>query len=192
MTRFRVRSCSLFARLHYTLCLLVARSHTTTMATFSPAPRRTTRYASIGMSPSPPRQGLGRRTRSGSTQPQSRFSTPARRGNLAPVRDDDSIMSSSGMDVDDDFSEIFERGVKAETVFSRSKEMTVSFYAQLPVEVRQALRDAGMVHMNTFYALISSYMYVFRLLPGRVHGRRRSCYGFRCGCVTGDMFRVEV
>ena len=53
------------------------------------------------------------------------------------------------MDVDDDFSEIFERGVKAETVFSRSKEMTVSFYAQLPVEVRQALRNAGMVHLNT-------------------------------------------
>ena len=96
------------------------------------------------------------------------------------------------MDVDDDFSEIFERGVKAETVFSRSKEMTVSFYAQLPVEVRQALRNAGIVYFNTFYALIFSYMYAFRLLPGRVHGRRRSCYRFRCGCVTGDMFRVEV
>ena len=117
-------------------------SRTTHMATFSPAPRRTARY-SVGMSPSPPRQGPSKRTRLGSTQPQSRFSTPARRGNLPPVHDDDSIMSGSGMDVDEESSEIFERGLKTETVFSKSREMTVTFYAQLPVEVRQALRNAG-------------------------------------------------
>lgn len=59
------------------------------------------------------------------------------------MRDDDSIMSGSGMDMDEDSFEIVERGLKAETVFSKSKEMTVTFYAQLPVEVRQALRTAG-------------------------------------------------
>ena len=47
------------------------------------------------------------------------------------------------MDVDEESSEIFERGLKTETVFSKSREMTVTFYAQLPVEVRQALRNAG-------------------------------------------------
>ncbi|KAI0748169.1 Non-repetitive/WGA-negative nucleoporin C-terminal-domain-containing protein [Daedaleopsis nitida] len=134
------------------------------MATFSPAPRRTARYSSIGMSPSPPRQGTSKRTRLGSVQPQSRFSTPARRGHLPPVRDDDSIMSGSGMDVDEGGSEIFERGLKTESVFSKSKEMTVTFYAQLPLEVRQALRNAdfyregytGDVDPVTGFAVVAS------------------------------------
>ncbi len=52
-------------------------------------------------------------------------------------------MSGSGMDVDDESSDVFERGLRADTVFSKSKEMTVTFYAQLPVEVKQALRSAG-------------------------------------------------
>lgn len=52
-------------------------------------------------------------------------------------------MSGSGMDVDDESSEVFERGPRTDTVFSKSKEMTVTFYAQLPVEVKQALRNAG-------------------------------------------------
>lgn len=52
-------------------------------------------------------------------------------------------MSGSGMDVDDESSEVFERGLRTDTVFSKSKEMTVTFYAQLPVEVKQALRSAG-------------------------------------------------
>ncbi|RPD66182.1 hypothetical protein L227DRAFT_539315 [Lentinus tigrinus ALCF2SS1-6] len=158
------------------------------MATFSPAPRRTARYASIGLSPSPPRQGLGRRTRAGSTQPQSRISTPARRGSLAPVRDDDSIMSGSGMDVDDDSSEIFERGLKAETVFSKSKEMTVTFYAQLPVEVRQALRNAdffregytGDVDPTTGFAVVASLETCFVWKYSQALTGTPTCYIFGC------------
>ena len=122
----------------------VARSLSATMATFSPAPRRTARYSSIGMSPSPPRQGPTRRTRAGSAQPQSRFSTPRRGNPLAPVRDDESIASGSGMDVDMEAPDAFEPTPRSDTVFSKSKEMSVTFYAQLPMEVRQALRNAGM------------------------------------------------
>ncbi len=98
-------------------------------------------------------------------------------------------MSGSGMDVDEEGSEIFERGLKSETVFSKSKEMTVSFYAQLPVEVRQALRNAGEKSFQTPFDLAS---YVGRLLQGRIHRRCRPSYWFCCGRFTGDMFRVEV
>lgn len=56
------------------------------------------------------------------------------------------MLSGFGMDVDEDGSEIFERGSRAEAVLSKSKEMTVTFYAQLPLEVRQALRNAGEWH----------------------------------------------
>ncbi|KAI0831351.1 hypothetical protein BC628DRAFT_1311430 [Trametes gibbosa] len=159
------------------------------MATFSPHPRRTTRYSSIGMSPSPPRQGPARRTRAGSTQPQSRFSTPARgAGKLAAVRDDESILSGSGMDVDDDSSEVFERGLRADTVFSKSKEMTVTFYAQLPLEVKQALRNAdfyrdaytGDVDTLTGFAVVASLRTCFVWKYSQALTGTPTCYIFSC------------
>ena len=184
-----LRSCSLYSLLSL---VLARRARAATMATFSPFPRRTARYSSIGMSPSPPRQGINKRTRAGSTQPQSRFSTPARRGGaLVPVRDDDSIFSGSGMDVDEEGSEIFERGPRTETVFSKSKEMTVTFYAHLPLEVKQALRNAGASRAYHSCLGLDAYV-VCRLLQGRVHGRRRSCNRFRGGCLFDHMFRLEV
>ena len=137
--------CALFSRTLWSPSLPsspVARSQTANMATFSPAPRRNARYSSVGMSPSPPRFGPTKRTRAGSAQPQSRFSTPRRGGHFAPIRDDESVASGSGMDVDEE-TEMFEHGLRADAVFSKSKEMTVTFYAQLPMEVRQALRNAG-------------------------------------------------
>lgn len=65
------------------------------------------------------------------------------------------MLSGSGMDVDEEGSEIFERGLRMDTVFSKSKEMTVTFYAQLPVEVRQALRNAG---ASRIYSLKLSHL----------------------------------
>ncbi|KAH9856929.1 Non-repetitive/WGA-negative nucleoporin C-terminal-domain-containing protein [Lenzites betulinus] len=159
------------------------------MATFSPQPRRTARYSSIGMSPSPPRQGPARRTRAGSTQPQSRFSTPARGGaKLGTVRDDESIMSGSGMDVDDNSSEVFERGLRADAVFSKSKEMTVMFYAQLPVEVKQALRSAdfyrdaytGDVDTLTGFAVVASLRTCFVWKYSQALTGTPTCYIFGC------------
>lgn len=49
------------------------------------------------------------------------------------------------MDVDDDnTSLIFERAIRSETVFAKSQQMAVSFYSNLPVEVKQVLKSAGM------------------------------------------------
>ncbi|KAI0636924.1 Non-repetitive/WGA-negative nucleoporin C-terminal-domain-containing protein [Trametes polyzona] len=142
------------------------------------------------MSPSPPRQGVAKRTRAGSTQPQSRFSTPARRtgGNMPAIRDDDSMLSGSGMDVDDDASEVFERGLKAETVFSKSKEMTVTFYAQLPMEVKQALRNAdffrdaytGDVDTLTGFAVVASLRTCFVWKYSQALTGTPTCYIFNC------------
>lgn len=44
------------------------------------------------------------------------------------------------MDVDDD-DEI--RGLKPETIFAKSPELTATFYSHLPVEVKQVLKSAG-------------------------------------------------
>lgn len=78
------------------------------------------------------------------------------------MRDDDSMLSGSGMDVDEEGSEIFERGLRTDTVFSKSKEMIVTFYAQLPVEVRQALRNAGPSQMVSLK--LSNLIFFRRLL----------------------------
>lgn len=45
--------------------------------------------------------------------------------------------------MDDANSMFSERGPKTETIFAKSEELFVSFYAHLPVEVRQALKNAG-------------------------------------------------
>ncbi|EJF65900.1 hypothetical protein DICSQDRAFT_49916 [Dichomitus squalens LYAD-421 SS1] len=141
------------------------------------------------MSPSPPRQGLSKRTRAGSNQPQSRLSTPARRGGvLAPVRDDDSVFSGSGMDVDEEGSEIYERGPRTETVFSKSREMTVTFYAHLPLEVKQALRNAdffregytGDVDPVTGFAVVASLTTCFVWKYSQALTGTPTCYIFSC------------
>ena len=106
------------------------------------------------------------------------------------MRDDDSIVSGSGMDVDEEGSEIFERGPRADMVFSKSREMTVTFYAQLPVEVRQALRNAGASQI--FVAVYCVFSFWSRLLQGRIYGRRRPRNWLRCGCLLENMLRLEV
>lgn len=51
------------------------------------------------------------------------------------------------MDVDDDnTSLIFERAIRSETVFAKSQQMAVSFYSSLPVEVKQVLKNAGLIN----------------------------------------------
>lgn len=56
---------------------------------------------------------------------------------MSPTRD----ASVASMDIDD-------AGVapKPDTVFARSREMTVALYSHLPEEVRLALRNAGVYH----------------------------------------------
>lgn len=45
------------------------------------------------------------------------------------------------MDLDEDL--LHERVLKTETIFAKSAELTATFYAQLPLEVTQALKTAG-------------------------------------------------
>jgi len=121
----------------------------TFMATFSPspAPRRTT-HRHITPRPagtSPPI--TARRTRLGSSKPSSRRGTPARnttaQERLPYINDGSSVMS--GMDVDDDgaSSSVMHAPPKLETLFAKSDELSVAFYANLPVEVKQVLKNAG-------------------------------------------------
>ncbi len=90
------------------------------------------------------------------------------------------------MDVDEDSSEV---GLKSSAVFSKSKEMTVTFYAQLPLEVRQALRNAGASSL----IICNDYPDApCRLLQGGLYWGRGPSYWFRSGCVPGHMFRLEI
>lgn len=56
---------------------------------------------------------------------------------------------ASGMDVDEGTSRLSVTSAtsagrpKQETVFAKSEELFVQFYASLPVEVKQILRNAG-------------------------------------------------
>jgi hypothetical protein len=55
---------------------------------------------------------------------------------------------STLMDIDETESVATERSatkVYGEAIYAKSDEMTVSFYASLPVEVKQVLRNAGML-----------------------------------------------
>jgi hypothetical protein len=59
------------------------------------------------------------------------------------------------MDVDERESVFSERVPKSETVFATSEELTASFYANLPAEVKQSLKNAG--------EFISSFSRLLRL-----------------------------
>jgi nuclear pore complex protein Nup133 len=108
------------------------------MATFSasPAPRR---IRPAGNSPT----NAARRLRLGSSRPASHRGTPARPTpeSLAPANDGSPL--GSAMDVDQSSSIFSDRAGRPEMLFARSEEMTVAFYAYLPVEVKQVLKNAG-------------------------------------------------
>lgn len=108
----------------------------TGMSAFSPVPtpRRTTRLRPPPTSP-PPRTKVGT---------GSRFATPVR---TTPFGHDNASIAS-GMDIDEGNSVTSDRGVsmaraRIETVYARSDELVVSFYASLPVEVKQILKNSG-------------------------------------------------
>jgi len=107
------------------------------MATFSPspAPRRTHRP----MGSPPP--VVSRRTKIGSSRPTSRLVTPVRTERLSAVRDQ--TTPASGMDVDDRKSVAPERVAKSETIFAMSEQLSVSFHSNLPIEAKQALKNAS-------------------------------------------------
>ena len=97
------------------------------MATFSPspAPRYSSRQQTRGNSPLKRSQNF-------------RQPTPLHFPNEA-------ASNASAMDIDERGSAMSEQSsrVANDLIFSKTQEMTVSFYANLPLEVKQVLRTSG-------------------------------------------------
>ncbi|KZT70169.1 hypothetical protein DAEQUDRAFT_709105 [Daedalea quercina L-15889] len=153
------------------------------MATFasSPAPRRTVaRHTPTRQSPPV------RRKRASQTPGPSRFATPhvvRQQDRLSSIRDDESERLE--MDVDEE-NEI--RGLKPETIFAKSPELTATFYSHLPVEVKQVLKSAdffrdaytGTVDAETGYAVVSSQETCFVWKYAQALTGTPTCYIFLC------------
>ncbi|KIK57777.1 hypothetical protein GYMLUDRAFT_45965 [Collybiopsis luxurians FD-317 M1] len=150
------------------------------MATFSPspAPRRSARIPRNNVQPtSPPR-----RLRVPNTN--SRLSTPNRNTDAGSV--------ASMMDIDDRGSSVgSERShIKSgiEHVFAKSDQLTVSFYANLPLEVSQILRNAdfyrdaysGEIDTLTGFALVASMKTCFVWQHALAVKGIPTCYIFTC------------
>lgn len=105
--------------------------------------------ASFSQSPVPPRRSARnrqpvspppRRAQRLANQPTATRITPNRLqrngyGDASPA---------SGMDVDGDVSMSIDHAGPSEMTYAKTDELAVSFYANLPVEVKQVLRNAGM------------------------------------------------
>ncbi|KAJ7905514.1 Non-repetitive/WGA-negative nucleoporin C-terminal-domain-containing protein [Mycena olivaceomarginata] len=125
------------------------------MATFSPSPtpRRSLRHRQLQNSPP-------KRTKA----PGSRLATPSRGTPFG----NDSI--ASAMDVD------------SKTLFAKSDELSVSFYANLPVEVKQILKNAGygVIDTLTGFALVASGQTCFVWQHAQAVKGTPTCYIFSC------------
>ncbi|KAF5377077.1 hypothetical protein D9757_007737 [Collybiopsis confluens] len=147
------------------------------MATFSPspAPRRVSRIPRNNVSP--PRHPRIPNT-------NSRLNTPSRNTDPASV--------ASFMDIDERASSIgSERShIKSgfEPVFAKSDQLTVSFYANLPLEVTQILRNAdfyrepyaGEIDTLTGFALVASMKTCFVWQHALSVKGIPTCYIFTC------------
>ncbi|KAL0946843.1 hypothetical protein HGRIS_013011 [Hohenbuehelia grisea] len=143
----------------------------------SPAPRRSSRLRALPISPT-------RRPWAGpSSKPTSRLATPIGGHERASI--------VSGMDVDEAASVISERGAQrapGETVYAKSDELLVTFYAQLPVEVKQILRNAdfyretytGDIDTLTGFALVASIQTCFVWQHAQAVKGTPTCYIFSC------------
>ena len=107
------------------------------MATFSPspAPRHSSRLQTRGNSPL---------KRSHIRQP-----TPLYFPN-------DAATNASAMDIDERGSAMSEQSSRAASdfIFSKTQEMSVSFYANLPLEVKQVLRTSGASESPAYHRLL--------------------------------------
>ncbi|KAJ7285784.1 hypothetical protein C8J57DRAFT_1431461 [Mycena rebaudengoi] len=143
------------------------------MATFSPSPtpRRSARHRQLQNSP--PRRNKA---------PGSRLATPSR----ATPFGNDSI--ASAMDVDSVHSDRSFQRQGIETLFAKSDEMSVSFYAHLPVEVKQVLKNAdfyadaytGVIDTLTGFALVASGQTCFVWQHAQAVKGTPTCYIFSC------------
>ena len=106
------------------------------MATFSPspAPRRSSRLQTRGNSPTRSQRSL-------------RLAQTSTLNQLV----DGTNSVASGMDLDDRASIFTDKSLSrmgSDILFAKTDEMSVSFYANLPLEVKQVLRTSGAVHIS--------------------------------------------
>ncbi|KAF8798054.1 hypothetical protein BYT27DRAFT_7203757 [Phlegmacium glaucopus] len=143
------------------------------MATFSPspAPRRSSRLQTRGNSPSRRPQII--------------------RQALTPHHfPNDTASNASAMDIDERGSTITEISsrVAGDSIFSKTAEMTVSFYANLPLEVKQVLRTSdfnkdlysGEIDTLTGFALVTSVQTCFVWQHAQARKGVPTCYIFSC------------
>ncbi|KAJ6596941.1 hypothetical protein DFH09DRAFT_1403501 [Mycena vulgaris] len=143
------------------------------MATFSPSPTPRRSFRHRQLQNSPPKRN----------NPGSRLGTPSR----ATPFGNDSI--ASAMEVDSVASErSFIQRPGVETVFAKSEELSVSFYANLPVEVKQVLKNAdfyadaysGVIDTLTGFALVASGQTCFVWQHAQAVRGTPTCYIFSC------------
>nr|GAT53189.1 methyltransferase type 11 [Mycena chlorophos] len=148
----------------------------TAMASFSPSPvpRRSVRHRPLQTSP-PHRLH----------QPGSRLATPSR----ATPFGNESIVSGSAMEVDSIVSDrSFVQRQTADTMLAKSNELTISFYAALPAEVKQILKNAdfyvdaytGSIDTQTGFALVASAQTCFVWQHVQALKGIPTCYIFAC------------
>ncbi|KDQ60778.1 hypothetical protein JAAARDRAFT_190924 [Jaapia argillacea MUCL 33604] len=158
------------------------------MASFSPAPRRSSRLTANRPAGQSPTAAPGRRSRAGSSRATSRRVTPARalaQDRRPSIQDD--ISMASGMDVDERTPAPVER-VKLDTVFAKSHELSIHFYANLPAEVKQVLKSAdffrdaytGDIDTLTGFALVSTIQTCFVWQHAQALTGIPTCYIFSC------------
>ncbi|KAK7014839.1 methyltransferase type 11 [Favolaschia claudopus] len=146
------------------------------MASFSPSPtpRHSMRHRPLQNSPPKRTKAAG-----------SRLGTPLR----ATPFGNDSV--ASGMDVDSVASDRSFSSLQrpaAETIFAKSNELSVSFYASLPREVKQILKNAdfyaeaysGVIDTLTGFALVVSSETCFVWQHAQAVKGTPTCYIFRC------------
>ncbi|KAJ7632668.1 hypothetical protein FB45DRAFT_978375 [Roridomyces roridus] len=137
----------------------------------SPTPRRAFRHRALQSSPK--RNKL----------PGSRLATPSRETPFG----DESVASAMDVDsVGSDRSFVQRPGV--EITFAKSEELSVSFYANLPVEVKQVLKNAdfytdaysGLIDTLTGFALVASAQTCFVWQHAQAVKGTPTCYIFAC------------
>ncbi|TFK55057.1 hypothetical protein OE88DRAFT_1674600 [Heliocybe sulcata] len=154
---------------------------------FSPAPRRPHRVNAARRAAQSPLQGHVPR---GNSLTATRRATPVLRGTpdrASPFADDVSMVSASS-DAEGSRASTSDGRLRAEGVFARSDQLDAVFYANLPVEVKQVLKNvdfytspySGEVDTLTGFALVSTAQKCFVWKHAQALTGTPTCYIFAC------------
>ncbi|KAF8625778.1 hypothetical protein AX15_005170 [Amanita polypyramis BW_CC] len=149
------------------------------MATFAPPSSRRLVRSKVSADSPPSRAKL-------TSRPASRLPTPAL--DQSPFQEDVSVVS--GMDIDESRSILSDKSTKPshETIFAKSDELIVSFYANSPAEVKRILKNAdfyrdaytGEIDTVTGFAVVASVQTCFVWGHAQAVRSIPTCYIFSC------------